>query len=127
MTDNQIRHIVWVEFNRNEGKNVNYTFTENKELRSTTFNWMVDNNNLTKTVEWKDYENLLNENEEDAENTTPLESNEDIKNEEIKIVSFKQMSDIVWGRDPKEISYTHDENHHKCKFEGITYIAYLKN
>lgn len=148
MIDSKIRHLIWVDFNRNEGKNIEYIAQENNETRTTTFTWNVNNNNMTKIVEWDLFEpsisletNFQMQNEENPSiPVSSLPSEGDIKSEvqltvrpdsndpqvhSEEIITMSMMSDLVWGKDPVEIKYFYDDNHHECIIEGVKYISYL--
>lgn len=148
MTDSQIRHLIWVDFNRNEGKNIEYTTQENNKTRTTTFSWVEGNENKIKIVEW-DYFGPLTSLETNAqlEKNNPssvpnrgastknnLKAGEPIPGAPTlndhhalseEIVTMSVMSDLVWGKDPEKIKYLHDNNHHECIIDSVKYISFV--
>lgn len=142
MTDSQIRHLIWVDFNRNEGKNIEYTTQENNKTRTTTFSWVENNKSKAKIVKWDlfvDAENICLEKNSpspipEASTKNNLKSDEPVSDEPIQsshhtlseeIVTMSAMSELVWGKDPKKIKYLHDNNHHECIIDRVKYISFV--
>lgn len=140
MKESKLRHLIWVDFNRTLGKNVEYKCQEDDEARRTTFTWLFNDELNTKIINWDDFkpshslETSLNIDSDQSVKATfkkeaintlvDIDSSDDVIIE--KIISMREMSDIVWGKEPKEISYIYDNKHHECVFNGIKYIAYLE-
>lgn len=146
MDINIIKHKLWVQFNRNIDPSLEYeiyedeinqltrfTWVESGEARTEIKYWVEDSINISTEVfiEESIKANFANKNEDKVQIKVegPVEGKSQIEkpinNLEEKIITMKEMSDIVWGKDSKAISYWYNNKHHECVFEGVKYIAYI--
>lgn len=84
MSINDLKHDIWVMFNRGEGKDINWSSIESPIRNSTTFSWEIKGTLYTREIFWNDesLEVLKNELESKFKDNDIKHVGSDASNEE---------------------------------------------